>query len=123
MSLQVPIPINNYEIIWLLIGMSFGRNFGKKLDYGIQQSEWFKELSPTLQGTIKRILDFTHHWWIGALIWLYPHIWIKYLWPSLLLEITWFGVGIFLDDIRDFKHVLDRYKKITDEQPGEDPTE
>ena len=115
MSLQVPIPINNIEIVWLLIGMAFGRSFGKKFDYAIQQSKLFKEsLSPGLQVLVKMILDFTHHWEIGAIIWLYAHLWVRFLWPSLLAEITWFGVGLFLDDIRDFRHVLDRYKKLVE---------
>lgn len=117
MSLIIPIPIDNFQIIWLLIGMSFGRNFGKKLDYSIQQTEAFKDLGPFWQGMIKRLLDFTHHWWIGAIIWLYaPLITAIWFWPSLELEITWLGVGLFIDDIRDFRHVLDRYKKATNEE-------
>ena len=117
MSLIIPIPIDNFQIVWLLIGMSFGRNFGKKLDYDIQQLDFFKDLGPFWQGMIKRILDFTHHWWIGALIWLYAHLIIEFLsWPTLLPKVVFFGVGIFLDDIRDFKHVLARYKKATNEE-------
>lgn len=118
MSLTIPIPVNNFEIVWLLIGMSFGRQFGKKLDQGIQETDTFKSLPGPVQGLIKRILDFTHHWWVGALIWLYaPLITTRWFWPSLELEIIWFGVGLFLDDIRDFEHVLGRYKTAIEEKP------
>lgn len=113
MSFQVPIPTNNIEILWVLLGMSFGRNFGKKLDQGIQAHPVYLSLDPAIQGFIKRILDFTHHWWMGAILWLYAHLWIQYLWPSFFVELKFFGVGLFLDDIRDFKHVLSRYKKAT----------
>ncbi len=115
MSITIPIPVDNFQIVWLLIGMSFGRSFGKKLDYSIQQTQFFKDLGPFWQGMIKRLLDFSHHWWMGALIWLYASLITKrFFWPSLELEIMWFGVGLFLDDIRDFKHVLARYKKTTE---------
>ncbi len=121
MSLTIPIPIDNFQIIWLLIGMSFGRNFGKKLDYQIQETPFFKSLPGPLRGTIKRILDFTHHWWVGAIIWLYaPLITSIWFWPSLQTEITWFGIGLFLDDIRDFEHVLARYRKTTEEEQPAD---
>jgi len=117
MSLVIPIPLDNFQLVWLLIGMSFGRNFGKKLDHSIQQMLWFKDQPEFTQGMIKRILDFTHHWWIGALLWLYSPLIVKLIaWPSLELEILWFGVGLFLDDIRDFKHVLNRYRTNIEEE-------
>jgi len=118
--LELPIPAGNIELIWLLIGMNFGRSFGKKLDYEIQQSEWFTRQPVWLQGIIKRILDFTHHWQYGAIIWLYaPLITRLFFWPSIQPEIMWFGIGIFIDDIRDFKHVLDRYKTETEVKPSD----
>ncbi len=115
MSLTIPIPIDNFQIIWLLIGMIFGRSFGKKLDHSFQELSWFKDRSKFTQDMIKRILDFMHHWWIGAFIWNYaPLITATWFWPSLETEIMWLGVGIFIDDIRDFRHVLDRYKKTVE---------
>lgn len=117
MSLTIPIPIDNFQLIWLLIGMSFGRNFGKKLDHSIQQMLWFKDQEEVTQGMLKRLLDFLHHWWIGAIIWLYaPLITKTWFWPAVELEIMWFGVGLFLDDIRDFKHVLNRYKAAIEDE-------
>lgn len=117
MSLTIPIPQDNFQLVWLLIGMVFGRSFGKKLDHEIQQSEWFKDQPPYTQSMIKRFLDFFHHWWIGCIIWLYSPLIVKLIaWPSLEMEILWFGVGLFLDDIRDFKHVLARYKASTNEE-------
>ena len=120
MVLEIPVPILNLEIVWLLIGMTFARSFGKKLDYTVQQTQFFKDLNlPLVAWFIKAVLDFTHHWWMGALIWLYaPLIVARLHWPTLHLEVFWFGVGIFIDDIRDFKHVWARYKiEIEEEKP------
>ena len=112
MSLTIPIPMDNFQTLWLLIGMLFGRTFGKKLDHSFQELPWFKDQPEFTQDMIKRTLDFTHHWWIGCIIWLYAPLIVKLIaWPSLEMEIMWLGVGLFLDDIRDFNHVLDRYKK------------
>ena len=109
--LEIPVPAGNIEILWLLLGMSFGRSFGKKLDYTIQEDPWFKKQSASLRWLMKSILDFTHHWWIGALIWIYAPLFVKWwFWPSLLTEITWFGVGLFFDDIRDYKNIIRRYQ-------------
>ncbi len=111
MVLIIPFPGNNIELLWVLIGMLFGRTFGKQLDYTLQQTKFFKGRDPFWQGMIKRLLDFTHHWWIGAIIWNYPHLIVKTLsWPTLLPEVVFFGVGLFLDDIRDFNHLIKRYK-------------
>ncbi len=117
--LTLPLPVGNQDLIWLLLGMSFGRSFGKKMDYTIQESPWFKRQGTTTKWLVKSILDFSHHWWMGALIWNYaPLIVNKFFWPTLLPEVTWFGVGLFLDDIRDFKNVLNRYKKASNETPA-----
>lgn len=118
MSLTIPIPVDNFQLVWLLIGMTFARAFGKKLDYTVQQTRFFKDLNqPLVKWLIKAILDFTHHWWMGAIIWLYAPLIVKIIsWPTLLPEVLFFGVGIFFDDIRDFKHVLARYKKSTNEE-------
>ena len=111
MSLTIPVPINNIEILFLLLGMSFGRSFGKKLDQNIQETTTFKNRSGLCQWIIKAVLDFTHHWWIGCIIWLYAPSFASLIgYPGLVAETMFFGVGLFLDDIRDFKHVLERYK-------------
>lgn len=115
-GIVIPVPLNNFQILWLFIGMIFGRSFGKKLDYELQQTKWFKDRHPFWQGLFKRFLDFMHHWWIGAIIWLYsPMITRRFLWSSIEMEIMWFGIGLFIDDIRDFNHVLDRYRKVINE--------
>ena len=109
--LEIPLPVGNIELIWLLLGMSFGRSFGKKLDYTIQETDWFKTRGKEAQWLIKSILDFFHHWWIGALIWMYAPLIVKWLfWPTLLVEVQWFGIGLFFDDIRDFENILKRYQ-------------
>ena len=118
MLLDIPVPTVNLEIVWLLIGMSFARSFGKKLDWSIQQSTFFNDRGSIGKWILGRIMDFTHHWWMGAIMWLYAPLIVKtFFWPTLLQEVYWFGVGIFIDDLRDFKHVLARYKTETEEQP------
>lgn len=120
MLLEIPVPSVNLEIVWLLIGMSFARSFGKKLDHTVQQTQFFKDLKmPLAKWFIKALLDFTHHWWMGALIWLYaPLIVTRLNWQTLLPEVLWFGVGMFIDDIRDFRHVMARYQTEIEKPPG-----
>lgn len=103
MSITVPIPETFIESVWLALGLQFGRSFGKKLDQDIQKSEWFKKQNWVIKGTIRRILDFTHHWWIGALIMLYatkPFILNNFNF-NINNEFFWFGAGLLLDDLPD----------------------
>ena len=110
MSFVVPIPATNIHILWAGMGAAFGRAFGKKLDYDIQQSDWFKGQHYVFQWIIKHILDFTHHWWIGALLWLYaPLIAARISWITLAEEIMWFGIGLLIDDLRDVPNLKRRY--------------
>ena len=106
--LEMPIPVTNLEIIALAMGITFGRNIGKKLDQGIKNSEWFSNRHAVFQWMVEKVLDCTHHWWIGALIWLYaaPLAVIVSVDPQFIL---FFGVGLFFDDIKDFEHVIARY--------------
>ena len=106
--LEIPIPITNLEIVALAMGITFGRNIGKKLDQGIKTSNWYTTQHPIIQWIAEKTLDCTHHWWIGSLIWLYaPQLsQITTLNPQFIL---FFGVGLFIDDIRDFEQVTQRY--------------
>jgi hypothetical protein len=79
------------EWFWFSFGICFARCFGKTLDQDIQNSEWFKALSELEQWIVEHLLDFTHHWWIGALLVLYGG----------RVEIIWFGWGLILDDLPD----------------------
>ena len=92
MLIVLPIPQKFIEWLWLGIGITFGRAFGKKFDHDIQQSAWFKKQSGITQWVLKRLLDFTHHWWIGALLMTYAYSHV---------ETYWFGYGLFLDDLPD----------------------
>jgi len=96
----IPVPTNLLEWLWLCLGITFGRAFGKKFDLEIQETEWFKKLKPWQKWLIRRLLDFTHHWWIGLLL-------VVYL--SHIPELYWFGWGLFYDDLPD---VPRRFKKI-----------
>ncbi len=114
MSISIPIPENFLQSVWLALGIQFGRCFGKKLDYDIQNSEWFKQQHPLTQGIIKRLLDFTHHWWIGALLMIYitnPLI-VLGLTFNLDKEFYWFGAGLLLDDLPDIPQRLSKAVKI-----------
>ena len=101
MSLLVPIPETFEAAVWFALGIQFGRSFGKQLDQGIQGEDWFKALPKWEREVIKRLLDFTHHWWMGALLMLYaPPFWY------------WFGAGLFVDDLPDIPNRVKSILKI-----------
>lgn len=104
-----PIPTTNIQIFWTLLGANFGRSFGKKLDQGIQASEWFKSLDPLSKNFVKRVLDFTHHWWIGGLLWLYADAIAVGRLSGYVTEIMFFGYGLLIDDLRDIDNLKRRY--------------
>ncbi|GEM_PF-1417177 len=107
--IPLPVPVTILEAIWMGIGMVFGRAFGKKLDFDIQQSEWFIRQPMWLRGLIRRLLDFLHHWWMGAFLGIYFGWGESFKVPGVItlydglgsLEITWFGWGLFYDDFYD----------------------
>ncbi len=84
-------PNDLFSLTWFLIGFSFARGFGKRLDNDIQNSEWFKRRNPIMKGFLKRLLDSLHHYWAGLLLMLYA--------PGP--EAYWFGLGLFIDDLPD----------------------
>ena len=92
MELLIPTPTTFLGVVWFLLGIQFGRSFGKKLDRDIQDGDWFEGLKPFEQWVTRRILDFFHHWWIGALMVLYI--------PGSQ-EAIWFGWGLIVDDLPD----------------------
>lgn len=99
-SLQVPIPTTFEQIFWTSLGLMFGRVLGKKLDYEIQQTEWYKKLSVLQKNIFKRSLDLMHHWWVGAFIMLYiPTITVPF--TTTVIPLFWFGAGLLLDDLPD----------------------
>jgi len=99
-AIPVPVPTTLLEALWLALGLTFGRAFGKRLDVQIQATGWFRSLSPLARWAVKRALDATHHWWIGLLLVVYaPHV------P----ELYWLGWGLFYDDLPD---VPRRFKRI-----------
>jgi hypothetical protein len=101
MSLTLPFPTTFAQTVWALLGIQFGRSFGKKLDQDIQASAWFKTRNPFTQGLLKRGLDCLHHWWIGALIMIY-----------VSGDAYWFGLGLLIDDLPD---VPRRFKGLLQE--------
>lgn len=103
--IEVLVPASRLEVGWWLIGGGFARAFGKKLDYDIQQTPWFKQLDPLSKNMVKRLLDFLHHWWIGWIM-------MEYISKAVpfSVEVYWFGAGILVDDLPDL--VL-RLKEMT----------
>jgi hypothetical protein len=98
LSIVVPIPTTFEGAVWLAIGVTFGRAFGKKIDWDVINSDWFKKLTPLQQNVLSRVLDFLHHWWAGALLMLYVPGMIPY----------WFGAGLLLDDLPDVPERLSK---------------
>jgi hypothetical protein len=101
MSITVPIPATFEQAVWLAMGLTFGRAFGKKLDWDIINSNWFKLQPMVIQNILSRALDCLHHWWIGALLMLYPP-------TSFSVILYWFGAGLLLDDLPDIPKRLDK---------------
>ena len=91
------IPSTFEQIIWWGMGGGIARALFKKLDWDIKNSQPFKDLPLWKQNVVARVLDATHHWWIGGLMMIY-----------LPAEHTyWFGAGVLVDDLPDL------YKRIT----------
>jgi len=88
------------QIVWLGIGLTFGRCFGKKLDHEIKQSGWFMGLEGWQQSLLGRLLDFLHHWWIGGLLMVFF---------GDVEVVYWFGYGLLLDDVPDIPARLRSY--------------
>lgn len=105
----VPVPTCNLELFWLLLGLLFANSFGSRLDYEIQQTNWFKKLKGLPKFMVEASLNFLHHWWAGAGLWLYSE-WFSNLSGVPEYIIMFFGVGVFLDDVRDYEHLIERYK-------------
>jgi hypothetical protein len=111
-SFTFPVPTENIEIFWTLAGIQFAYSFGSQLDQDITAGDWFKGLKGWRQGLVKRVLDVTHHWIYGGILWLYADkiaVLIKH--PSWNIPILFFGFGILIDDIRDVENLKRRYKR------------
>ena len=130
----IPTPDTNIEFFWALLGVQFGRSFGKRLDQNIQGSKWFKDIGKknyygipgyTVQWFIRTILDVTHHWWFGGILWLYPTQILDFLgWPaSWAVAVSFFGIGLMFDDLRDIENLKRRYlnNHNNNEEPEPEP--
>lgn len=110
---EIPTPDSFASWLWLTLGIAFGRAFGKQLDQEIQQTPWFKKLKPWEKWIVKRLLDFLHHWWIGALLMLYCadpiEVWLMPgTFINVLKELYWFGAGLLLDDMPDIPRRIEK---------------
>ena len=115
----IPIPNGNRAILWFFLGMQFGHSFGSRLDQEVQAADSFRNLPGWLQGIIRRLLDFLHHWWIGAILWVYAVGIAAYLgFPWFTTEILFFGLGLMIDDIRDIDNLKRRITEINKKPKG-----
>lgn len=97
--------------------MLFGRSFGKELDHDIQGTQWYKNLPEEWRWIVKRLLDFLHHWWMGLFLVVYASQFT--LLHLKEVEVTWFGWGLFADDIPDIPaRLLEIWKDIKDRYVG-----
>lgn len=111
-GIMIPIPVTFAAVVFAALGFQFGRAFGKKLDYEVQQGDWFKIRGRAVQWLVRAVLDFTHHWWIGALMMMgFPEASPFY----------WFGFGLFVDDLPDMPRRFRGYFIIPEElEEGDD---
>lgn len=113
--LEIPFPSTSTEWLFALMGMQFAAAFSN-IDYDIQQTKWFTKLSMAEQKTVKSVLDFFHHWWIGAILYFYPLLEFTLPGTQIIFStaayvnfIKWFGAGIFIDDSKDLENLYRRY--------------
>lgn len=110
-GIMIPIPVTFAAVVFAALGFQFGRAFGKKLDYEIQRGDWFDDRGRAVQWLVRALLDFTHHWWIGALMMM------RFAIPS---PFYWFGFGLFIDDLPDMPRRFRGYFIISEELEEDD---
>ncbi len=108
MSLELPVPSTLLQVTWLLVGFTFSRAFAKNLDRSVQETTLFKAQGKFAQTLIKNLLNFLHHFWIGLLLIVYsaPIASPLRFSPDI---ITFFGLGLFLDDLPDIPQRFRKY--------------
>lgn len=111
LDISIPTPQTLEQATWFVIGFLFARAFGKKLDYELQDTEWFKKQHGLVQWIIKRSLDFLHHFWIGLLIVLYAEQLVGFIGLADPAPLIWFAYGLILDDLPDIPARFQAYFK------------
>ena len=91
-------------IVSLLSGFLSGESF-RTLDYKIRQTSIFHIMSPVQQFMIGWVPDLFHHFQYGLGL-----MWIAYQTPSITLGsfTYYFGLGMVLADVKNYKAVLRR---------------
>ena len=106
MLITVPAPETLLQVTWFTLGLVFGRGFGKRLDQDIQASDWFKRRHEVWRNVIRRLLDITHHFWMGLLLVVY----------SGNQELVWFGWGLVIDDFPDIPARIQGYFNVPEDK-------
>lgn len=105
---DVPVPSTLEQVLWMGIGITVARAFGKRCDYEIQRTDWFKGVSRLQRWFLKAGLDALHHWWMGLLLVVYADViagWVPI--PQTIMY--WLGVGVFVDDMPDLPSRIKDY--------------
>lgn len=116
MSITIPVPVDLKAVLWFGVGAFFARALGKRIDWEVQQTTWFKGLSGQKWGWLKQIIlqramDCLHHWYIGLflvvyasqpwLLWQPEWFWTHIEIPLGPYSLSWLGWGVFADDAPD----------------------
>jgi hypothetical protein len=92
------------------LGILFAHSFGSRFDYEVQQTGGFKALDGFAKFLVEACLNFFHHWWMGGFLWLYAEeITLTMGIPWIAENLSFFGVGVLIDDIKDVQHLIERY--------------
>jgi len=86
------------EVLGFSLGLLFGNAF-KDVDHQVQQTPWFKSLTPFQQWILQRILDAMHHFQYGLVLIVLAECFLQ---GSLLYILVYaMGVGLVVDDLPD----------------------
>lgn len=89
-------PVFSVRALGLFMGITFAEGFGKQLDQDVQASPWYKGLTEMNRWIVKRLLDVTHHYWLG--------------WGLMVVTqgnsdfFFYFGLGVMIDDLPDIPY-------------------
>ena len=119
MSITIPVPVDLKAVLWFGVGAFFARAFGKRIDYDVQQTAWFKGLKWWQKLVLQRVMDGLHHWYLGLFLVVYAsQPWLQWepqvLWAHIKIplgpySLGWLGWGVFADDAPDLYQRLKEF--------------
>lgn len=101
-------PLEVAAVLGFSIGYLWGETFSDA-DWAIKNTESFKKLSSFRKWLVSHILDVTHHFQYGLVLYLVA---IKSTglaqYPLIQLIIIWLAWGLIVSDWKDYQYVLKR---------------